>query len=100
MKQVFKCDYCSKMGTEEEIKEHEPKCLDNYDRKSCYTCVHKNINCNHNIKEDKAIWVYKCELGKEIPEGMVYEFCDTYERKANPYNLGDLFGDLFGGYKR
>ena len=37
MKPVFKCDYCQFMGTEEEVSEHEPKCFDNYDRRSCYT---------------------------------------------------------------
>ena len=41
MKPVFKCDYCDKMGTEEEIREHEEKCTENYDKKSCYTCKHR-----------------------------------------------------------
>ena len=98
MKPVFKCDYCSQMGTEEEIKEHEPKCLDNYDRRSCYTCVHKRTVCSHNIKEDKTMWIYECKLGKEIPKGKFFEFCESYKRKemgGNP--LDDLFGNLFGG---
>jgi hypothetical protein len=92
MKPVFKCDYCSKMGTEEEIKEHEPNCPDNYDRKSCETCTHKKLDL-------KARW-YVCDIGKEIPEGKIYVFCDTYERKEksnNPYsNLFDVFGFPFG----
>lgn len=96
MKPVFKCDYCSKMGTEEEIREHEPICTDNYDRKSCYTCVHKRTKCSHDIKKDKAMYLYKCELGKEIPEGKLLEFCDKYERKINTNEISDLFGDLFG----
>ena len=91
MKPVFKCDYCSKMGTEEEIREHEPQCIDNYDRKSCFTCVHKQTKC----KDGK--WCYECEIGIEIPEGKLFEFCESYERKEktdNPWS--DLIGAMFG----
>ena len=91
MKPVFKCDYCTFMGTEEEVKEHEPKCLDNYDRKSCYTCIHRDI---YGLKG------FKCDAGIEIPEGKIYEFCGSYERvirlNAEP-SLTNLFGGLFGG---
>lgn len=89
MKPVFKCDYCSKMGTEEEIREHEPICTDNYDRRSCYTCVHKNIG--RNSKGDLR---YECKAGQEIPEGKIFEFCRSYERKES---TGHLFSNLFGG---
>ncbi len=87
MKPVFKCDYCSKMGTEEEIREHEPKCFDNYDRRSCYTCKHKTLkDCN-----------YDCKVGVEIPEGKLIEFCGSYERKEKYVNpLSGLFGNMFG----
>ena len=86
MKPVFKCDYCSKMGTEEEIREHEPKCFDNYDRRSCFTCLHKTSKgCN-----------YECEVGVEIPEGKLIEFCSSYERKEKPDAVANLFGNLFG----
>ena len=92
MKPVFKCEYCNYMNTEEKVKEHEPTCFDNYDRKSCFTCKHKSIK---NLKQ------YVCALGKEIPEGQIYEFCTEYERKER-YNstsesIGDIFGSLFGG---
>lgn len=88
MKPVFKCDYCSKMGTEEEIREHEPKCFDNYDRQSCYTCTHKTLKgCN-----------YECKVGMDIPEGKLFEFCNSYERKEKVDNplMGNIFGNLFG----
>ena len=89
MKPVFKCDYCNFMGTEEEVREHEPKCWDNYDRKSCLTCKHK---------------VYKgfrltCDLGKEIPEGRMYEFCPQYERQDKDTSYSDMINNLFGGIK-
>lgn len=88
MKPVFKCDYCDKMGTEDEIKKHEPECFDNYDRKSCFTCIHKEIG-----KFDINMMIYKCKAGKEIPEGKYIEFCPQYERKEKSNNS---FCDLFG----
>ena len=85
MKPVFKCDYCSKMGTEEEIREHESMCTDNYDRKSCYTCAHRSMRL-----KDKT-WCYQCEAGKEVQEGKVFEFCDSYKRRII-ISLDNLFG--------
>lgn len=86
MKPVFKCDYCSKIGTEEEIREHEPECTDNYDRKNCHTCLHKRLTM-----KDKQ-WYYECKIGREIPEGRLFEFCPSYERKVKEENpLGDLW---------
>jgi hypothetical protein len=93
MKPVFKCDYCSKMGTEEEIREHEPVCIDNYDRKSCCTCAHKKFKPKNN-----SMWNYECEVGREIPEGKMFEFCESYERKEKNPLLNNLFGNMFGGY--
>ena len=87
MKLVFKCDYCSEMGTEEEIREHEVKCTENYDRKSCHTCVHKKIRA-----EDKQLY-YECKVGNEIPEGKFFEFCKSYERKEKANNLLDYLFD-------
>lgn len=94
MKPVFKCDYCAKMGTEEEIREHEPNCSENYDRRSCYTCVHKRIKCD----KDKN-WYFDCEAEKEIPRGSIIEFCPKYEfKKKSDSPLENLFGDIFGGF--
>lgn len=90
MKPVFKCDYCSKMGTEEEIREHEPNCTDNYDRRSCYTCLHKEL-----CLKDKE-WGYKCKAGLTIPDGKIYEFCKSYERKEKK-SIGD-FGDILSPF--
>lgn len=89
MKPVFKCDYCSHMGTEEEIRAHEETCIDNYDRKSCYTCTHRQF---------KNLNAVKCDCGIEIPEGKIYEFCKSYERKEKTnYYLGNIFGSFLGG---
>ena len=76
------------MGTEEEVREHELECLDNYDRRSCFTCVHKELG-----RVTNSIITYKCKAGKEIPEGKYIEFCPQYERKEKSDNL---FSDLFG----
>lgn len=93
MKPVFKCDYCTFMGTKEEVEEHEVKCTDNYYRKSCYTCTHKSI------KTKDGQWYFECEEGIEIPAGKIWEFCELYHRKENtPNTLTDIFGGLFGGF--
>lgn len=92
MKPVFKCDYCKFMGTEEEVKEHELTCMDNYDRKSCYTCQHRG-------KLSMANNLVKYECGKEIdiPEGKIFEFCNTYERKEKSNGMfDDLIAGIFG----
>ena len=90
MKPVYQCDYCSKMGTEEEIREHEPKCLKNYDRKNCHTCVHAEYIY-------KSPFGYKCKAGKEIPPGKMMEFCDIYEQKENKESLFGVDSDLMFG---
>ena len=91
MQQVFKCEYCDFMGTEEQVAEHEPKCFDNYDRKSCFTCKHKSL---------KSITQYKCACGNEIPENQIFEFCPQYERdeKSKHGDISNIFDDLFGGF--
>lgn len=88
MKPVFRCDYCSKMGTEEEIREHEPICTDNYDRKSCHTCANRKFA----MKDGK--YNYECEADIDIPEGKMYEFCNLYKRRVR---TGNITHDLFGG---
>lgn len=95
MKPAFKCDYCSKMGTEEEIREHEPKCFDNHDRRSCYTCVHKTLK---GTFKDCS---YECKAGIEIPEGKLFEFCNSYERKEKPDTVANFLAICLGfDYKR
>ena len=93
MKPVFKCDYCSQMGTEEEIREHEIECINNYDRRSCYTCKYKKIHTSPSIR-------YECEKGIDIPEGSICEFCNSYERKeyADLIFRNSFNGNPFGGF--
>lgn len=89
MKQIFKCEYCTFMGTEEEVKAHEETCFNNYDKKSCWTCEHRKIL---NLKQ------LKCNIGKEVPENMIYENCEKYERKEGlklDEDVSNLFGLLF-----
>lgn len=97
MKPVYKCDYCSFMGTEEEVKQHEPVCHENYDMKGCYTC--KNRGRLHMV-EGKI--KYDCEAGKDIPVGMILTNCDLYDQKEkSPYSdlISSMFGGLGGAFK-
>ena len=91
MKPVYKCDYCSYMGTEEEVKEHEHKCFDNYDMKNCYTCKHKMFGGMEN-----NLVKYKCEKEVDIPAGHICNFCNFYERKEKSGSLTDIFADMLG----
>ena len=84
MKPVFKCDYCDFVDTEDKVREHEPKCMHNYDRHSCYTCKYRDG--------------FKCTNGIEISTDVFYEFCPQYKRKPksdNPWS--DLVDAMFGG---
>lgn len=98
MQPVYKCDYCSKIDTEEKIKEHEPVCHENYDRKNCYTCVHKKFSCKQNgTQANSKTWVFECKAGEEIPEGRIVELCPKYERKiVINDSLENIFGNMFG----
>lgn len=91
MKPVYKCDYCSFMGTEDEVREHEPQCYENYDMKSCWTCKHRG----KMTMEDKLI-KYECEAGEDIPAGNIFQHCDLYERKESTKTFGGLSNNLFG----
>lgn len=92
MKPVFKCDYCSFMGAEQEVAEHESSCYENYDRRSCYTCQHRG-----KLSMVNKLVKYKCGKGIDIPEGKIFEFCGSYEKKEKSYGRGSSFmTDLFG----
>ena len=94
MKPVFKCDYCNFMGTEEAVAAHEPKCHENYDMKSCYTCIHRD-----GIKRIDDEWAYKCKAERDIPANSIYQFCPKYERKEKTTLLDNIFTNgLFGGF--
>ena len=92
MKSVYKCDYCSFMGTEEEVAAHEPTCMDNYDKRSCYTCAHRG-----KLTTEERMVKYECEVGKDIPRGHILEFCPEYERKEKPKTpCADFLHNIFG----
>ena len=89
MKQLFRCEYCDEIGTEEEIREHEEGCLWNYDKRSCYTCKHvENLFTKFSCKLDTS----------KIPEGKYIEQCVNYEWDEKDYTSKNIFkGSPFGG---
>ena len=92
MKPVFKCDYCSFMGTEEEVKEHESNCTENYDMRSCHTCKNRG---RLSVVDSKI--KYECEVGKDIPAGCIIKHCDLYEQKEKSKSIfGEFANYLFG----
>lgn len=92
MKPIYRCEYCDKMGTEEDILAHEQICLFNHTIRSCSTC-------KHEVNKIKKI---DCKAGKEIPEGQQFIHCDKYEwdgidhTHPNPTAFNNLFGGIFG----
>lgn len=95
MKPVFKCDYCKFMGTEDEVKEHEPTCMDNYDRRNCYTCQHRG-----KLNMVDELVKYECGKGIDIPKGNIIEYCKLYERKDKskyPFS-SDILNNIFGNF--
>jgi len=97
MKPLYRCDYCSEIGTEEEIKKHEATCTKNYNLKSCWTCKHYG-----GIKSWKDInsLQVSCKLGVEISVNTVPQNCPSYERykedDKSPY--AKLSRTIFGSY--
>ena len=87
MKPVFRCDYCDFIGTEVEVAEHEIECTENYNRRSCFTCMH------HGYKGMD----FTCDCGVELPAGKMYEFCPKYERGESGDPLEDFMNMMFGG---
>lgn len=85
MKPVFKCEYCTFTGTEEEVKEHELQCTENYNKKNCLTCVHRD-----GLEYTEGGWTYKCKVGIDIPAQHIYEYCYKYERKEKPKSKFDF----------
>lgn len=88
MKQLFRCEYCDEIGTEEEIREHEKTCLWNYDKKSCWTCKYmENLLVGVKCKLDDT----KIPLGKYIEQCACYE-CDGKDHtKKTPSIFGGVF---------
>lgn len=90
MKPVYRCEYCDHMGTEDEVRVHEEKCMYNYCRKSCWTCKHR---------DHSSATKFKCLLGTEIADGCLIEFCSKYENdgKGKVKTVSDIFRGFFGG---
>jgi hypothetical protein len=80
------------MGTEEDVLRHEQDCLWNRDKRTCATCK----------KCDRGFLTYKCNDGKEIPDGQMFVNCDKYEwdevdhATKHPVATNSIFGGLFG----
>ena len=56
MKQLFRCEYCDKTGTAEQIAEHEKECMYNYHKRSCWACKHAEWKmCEKKITNERRI---------------------------------------------
>ena len=87
MKQLFRCEYCTEIGTEEEIRKHEAECLYNYTKKSCWTCKHK----------ESSFIALKCNAGVELESGKYMECCNKYEWDEKDYTSKSTFAKILNG---
>ena len=91
MKPLFRCDYCDKIGTEDEILKHEFECIYNHTKRSCLTCKYK---------KELGLVNLSCDSGREIPAGTYYENCPCYvwdekiHSSDNPVGTNSLFGGV------
>lgn len=90
MKTIFRCEYCDKLGTEDEIILHEETCIFNYTKRSCNTCKYA---------ETPGFRYYKCIKGNDIPEGHLFSNCANYEWDEKPHTTRNpvMANNLFGG---
>ena len=87
MKLIYRCEYCDKTGTIEEIQKHEEECMYNYHKRSCWTCKHAEV-CLLNVT---------CKAGKEIPKDKYIEQCNQYEYDEVDHSKVSAAKTLFGG---
>jgi hypothetical protein len=87
MKQLFRCDYCDKTGTAEEILEHEKTCLWNHIKRSCWTCKHA----------EKLVMNITCNGGVDLEKGKYMEGCRNYEwdERDHTKTTPNIFGSIF-----
>ena len=77
MKALYRCDFCEKTGTVEEIQEHEEKCLYNPKNKSCATCTYGRIR-----------GAYLTVAGLTTPN-----FTCTYNKNTNSLSIIPVSGE-------
>ena len=87
MKQLFRCEYCSETGTEDEISEHEKTCLWNYDKRSCWTCQYA----------EAGFTTIKCTNGVNLEAGKYMEGCSKYKYNVKDHAKKSSFSNIFGG---
>ena len=87
MKQLFRCEYCSETGVEEEIRAHEETCLWNYNKRSCWTCKHA----------EKLVMNITCNGGVDLEKGKYMEGCSKYEWDEKNHTTPATVKSLFGG---
>lgn len=87
MKQLFRCEYCDKISTAEEIQKHEEECMYNYNKRSCWTCKHAEV----------CLLTVTCKAGKEIPKDKYIEQCNMYENDEVDHSKVSPAKSLFGG---
>lgn len=88
MQQLYRCDYCDKIGSEEEIYYHEGICEKNANKKSCKYCEHMKIAGSTS---------YKCTHPQPftLPDGKMMVNCPKFSPEKEVQNISDLFSKFF-----
>lgn len=78
MKQAYICDFCGKVGTEEEILQHEKECIKNPALKRCITCKHcYDLGYSVSYGFDVISSALKCTITNNGVSEL--STCDNYE---------------------
>ena len=89
MKPIYKCDYCSTTGIEEEIKKHEENCVANKAKRTCYTC---------GYRKGWGIKTFNCQQGVEIPEGKYMEGCPNWTEDKREFDAKNPYTSIFESF--
>ena len=89
MKPIYRCDYCPKTGTEEELKKHEAQCVYNKAKRACFTC---------GYRKGWGFGTFKCQQNIEIPKDSYIEDCPNWAEDKHEFDPQNPYTSLFESF--
>lgn len=89
MKQLYRCDYCPKTGTEEELKKHEESCVCNKVLRTCHTC---------GYRKGWGFGTFGCQQGVEIPKDSYIQYCEHWTEDKREFDPNNPYTSIFESF--